>query len=186
MLLSCPHKLILDHPKAVAAFPKAFSESVSPHTLLCFFASHERIRGEQSFWWPYFRVLPKTFNTPLYFNDADKKFLNGCNVGNDQGALLRKVVWDEEWRAGVEALKRSGKDASGYTWYKHTQLRHIPRTKLTPFANHIGTTICGLQPSFLRDPSLETSPSQPRKHRRMPNWSRPKKRTPCSARSWTA
>ncbi|KAF8542264.1 hypothetical protein BDD12DRAFT_729499 [Trichophaea hybrida] len=115
-LLACPHTLVLDYDKATAAFPKAFVESVCPHAALCFFLCKERILGEKSFWWPYLRILPKEFNTPLYFDEADKKFLNGCNLGYDESVDGRRSTWDTEWSNGLDVLKSIGEDVNGYTW----------------------------------------------------------------------
>lgn len=66
------------------------------------------------------RILPTTFNTPLYFDDADKKFLNGCNLGYEDGAQGRNSSWNAEWTNGLGVLKRIGEDVDGYTWYKHS------------------------------------------------------------------
>jgi hypothetical protein len=125
-LLSCPHELVLDYAKAAAAFPPAFAESVSPHTVLCFFACKERLKGEGGRWWPYMQILPTEFNTPLYFDDEDTKFLDGCNL-NREAVGERRFAWQTEWEQGVEALKSLGEDTAGYNWCPFLSLPPYPQ-----------------------------------------------------------
>lgn len=90
-------------------------DAVTPHALLCFFVAKQRILGDESFWAPYIRVLPKEFNTLLYFDDEDFKFLEGCNLGR-QDAEKRRAEWLSEWKSGVKALEAAGEDSKPYTW----------------------------------------------------------------------
>lgn len=110
-LLKCPHDLTIDHAKACAAFPSDRKDEIPPHALLCFFLSSEYEKGEDSFWWPYLNVLPQTFDTPLYFDDEDKQFLDGCNLG-DADIEGRRDAWRKEYDEGMKVLGDAGKNLS--------------------------------------------------------------------------
>lgn len=115
LLLSCPHALAIDFSKARAHFPAAFVAATPPHAVLCLFLASQRLLGEASFWWPYLRILPREFDTPLYFDPDDLRWLQGCNL-DAREAAQRKVVWKQELDVAVAALRRDGVDTAGYTW----------------------------------------------------------------------
>lgn len=79
------------------------------------FLVYQWLRREKSFWWPYLRVLPREFDTPLYFEDDDLMWLQGCNLDAKE-AEERKRTWMEELGAAIVALKKDGVDTAGYTW----------------------------------------------------------------------
>lgn len=83
--------------------------------MLCIFLASQWLQGETSFWWPYLRVLPREFDTPLYFDPDDLLWLQGCNL-DAREAAARKSVWMEELAVAVAALKKDGVDTTGYTW----------------------------------------------------------------------
>jgi hypothetical protein len=111
----------------------------------------------ESFWWPYLRVLPKRFNTPLYFDEQDKKFLTGCNLGYDETVEARRSAWNEEWSNGVSVLKAIGENVAGYTWYASIPLHAAKLGGTEISCARIGNCICGLRLCFLRDPFQESS-----------------------------
>lgn len=114
-LLTCPHALAIDYTKVKAHFSPAFVDATTPHAALCMFLVYQWLRGEESFWWPYLRVLPREFDTPLYFEDDDLMWLQGCNLDAKE-AEERKRTWMEELGAAVAALKKDGVATVGYTW----------------------------------------------------------------------
>lgn len=79
------------------------------------FLVYQWLQQEKSFWWPYLRILPREFDTPLYFEDDDLMWLQGCNLDAKE-AEGRKKIWMEELEAAVTALKKDGVDTVGYTW----------------------------------------------------------------------
>ena len=44
---------------------------LKPLLMLCVFILYENHRGKKSFWHPYISTLPKSFNTPAYFNKEE-------------------------------------------------------------------------------------------------------------------
>ena len=44
---------------------------LKPLLMLCVFILYEKRRGKSSFWHPYISTLPKSFNTPAYFNEEE-------------------------------------------------------------------------------------------------------------------
>ncbi|TGZ78704.1 SET domain-containing protein [Ascodesmis nigricans] len=114
-LLRCPHVCNISVEKARAGFSEKFSDAVPPHALLCFFVAKQKLLGKESFWEPYIRVLPKTFDTLLYFSDEDFQFLQGCNLSR-QHAEERREEWQAEWKTALKALEAAGEDPAPYTW----------------------------------------------------------------------
>ncbi|KAI5777469.1 hypothetical protein EDC01DRAFT_778679 [Geopyxis carbonaria] len=114
-LVTCSRKLAITHAAAATRFPAPFSAGVESHTLLCFFLCQQKLAGDLSFWAPYIDTLPNKFDTPLYFDDADKAFLDGCNMG--EGDIEgRREAWQAEWKQGVEVLQGLWEATEGYTW----------------------------------------------------------------------
>ncbi|CCX10593.1 hypothetical protein FPQ18DRAFT_6260 [Pyronema domesticum] len=114
-LLTCPYTMVMDYGKAKKEFPEAFITAVDSHAALCFFVSKEVLKGEKSFWAPYLSVLPKEFNTPLYFSEEDKQYLIGTNLAGNE-VEQRRAAWKAEWESGLEALKKLRESTEGYTW----------------------------------------------------------------------
>lgn len=48
---------------------------LSAKQMLCIFILHEKYRGRSSFWYPYISTLPKSFNTPAYFQEDELQLL---------------------------------------------------------------------------------------------------------------
>lgn len=61
------------------------------------------------------RILPREFETPLYFEDDDLMWLQGCNLDSKESEE-RKKTWIEELKTAVTALKKGGVDTTGYSW----------------------------------------------------------------------
>ncbi|KAH0612261.1 uncharacterized protein H6S33_010313 [Morchella sextelata] len=118
-LLTCPHALAIDYQKVKAHYSPEFLEAVPPHAALCTFVVGERLKGDASFWAPYLRILPRAFDTPLYFDGEDMRWLAGCNL-NAEEVRTRRRAWMEEWEAAGEALRRErgvgSRAAREYTW----------------------------------------------------------------------
>jgi hypothetical protein len=66
--------------------------------------------GADGFWGPYFAILPRTFDTPLYFEDEDLTYLEGANLSREV-VEARRGEWEKEWRAGMAAG-----GVEGVTW----------------------------------------------------------------------
>ncbi|RPB02547.1 SET domain-containing protein [Choiromyces venosus 120613-1] len=114
-LVSCPHTLTINYTKACSAFSADFISNTTQHAALRMFLCLEWLNGKESLWWPYLRVLPREFDTPLYFSDEDLKYLQGCNLDITE-VEARKAVWKEEFEAAVAILQKEGHDVEGYTW----------------------------------------------------------------------
>ncbi|KAG0638467.1 hypothetical protein HOY80DRAFT_967431 [Tuber brumale] len=114
-LISCPHTLAINYTKARSAFSADFISSTTQHATLCMFLCLERLKGKGSLWWPYLRVLPREFDTPLYFSDEDLKYLQGCNLEATE-VEARKLMWREEFEVALAILQREGYDTEYCTW----------------------------------------------------------------------
>jgi hypothetical protein len=99
-------------------------DRISPQTAGYIFLIEQRLKGKQSFWWPYVDALPKEkeLSTPLWFEEADLKWLLGTNMhssvdGQSKSAVeQRRQMWRDDWENSIDALKATGTDVSGFTW----------------------------------------------------------------------
>ncbi|PWW74526.1 SET domain-containing protein [Tuber magnatum] len=114
-LISCPYTLAINYTKACSAFSADFISNTTQHTALCMFLCLEWLKEKESLWWPYLRVLPRGFDTPLYFSDEDFKYLQGCNLEVNE-VKARKSLWREEFEAAAAILQREGYDTEHCTW----------------------------------------------------------------------
>lgn len=51
---------------------------LSANQMLCVFILYEKYLGKSSFWHPYVSTLPRSFNTPAYFNEEELGALPSC------------------------------------------------------------------------------------------------------------
>ncbi|KAI4187930.1 MAG: hypothetical protein LQ348_003993 [Seirophora lacunosa] len=114
-IVSCPHALTLSHLNIREG--KSASLSVSSLNLLRFFLIEQYHLGEQSFWWPYIRILPDPssehpFDTPLYYSDDDLKWIQGTSLEHSRRKM--EAMWKEEHADGLQKLFPS--DSSHYPW----------------------------------------------------------------------
>jgi hypothetical protein len=99
-------------------------ELVEPNVVAAFVLVEERNKGENSFWAPYIKLLPKEseLTTPSWFTDDELIWLQGTNlcsslVPKDQTAVgQRKASYRESWKQATEILLSRGADTSGFTW----------------------------------------------------------------------
>ncbi|KAK6541253.1 hypothetical protein TWF694_008619 [Orbilia ellipsospora] len=118
-LVSCPTSIIFSLANPKPSLPSIFldSPSISDHAKSCFHLSQHILLEDKSPHWPYIKLLPSKFDTPLYFNAEEMVRLAGTNLGAGDVAL-RKSLWMEEWEMGVQALKEIGnlENIEKYTW----------------------------------------------------------------------
>ena len=74
LVISVPEKMLIttktaERSEIVKALIKLQPKhSLTANQILCVFILYEKFRGESSFWYPYISTLPRSFNTPAYFN----------------------------------------------------------------------------------------------------------------------
>lgn len=63
--------------------------TVDERQLIMLFLLVERIRGDDSMWYPWINLLPQVINTPVFYGKAELAELQGTNLYNaTQYALL--------------------------------------------------------------------------------------------------
>ncbi|KAK6342629.1 hypothetical protein TWF718_008024 [Orbilia javanica] len=134
-LVSCPTSLVFSLASPSPSFPSSFLEcpSLSTHAKACFHLSQHLLLKERGQFWPYIRLLPETFDTPLYFSDDEMERLAGTNLGAGDVAL-RKHLWMEEWEAGRKLLGEDGnaESARDYTWELYLRAATIYTSRSFP------------------------------------------------------
>jgi len=117
-IVSCPHKLALSWPSARKFhYPEVQLPPCSQHVATRFFLMKQRLLGPASPWWPYIKMLPQFFNTPLYYDSKDMAWIRGTNLGN--GKKVREDDWHNEYDEAVRTLFPTGidnKQKNLWTW----------------------------------------------------------------------
>jgi hypothetical protein len=136
MVCTCPFSLTVSHLNVLLAPPpgirNCFNKSicsklvdkVENSTVAAFFLAEQCLKGKDSFWFPYIRLLPNEagMTTPLWFKDEELAYLKGTNllsneVPRDQTSVgLREGMYREQWELGIAALKNSGESTDEFTW----------------------------------------------------------------------
>lgn len=74
LLLSVSDKLIITSATVLSSdighWIKKCEPPLSAHQVLAIFLLNERAKGPQSFWYPYLRLLPDKFDTPVFWSPA--------------------------------------------------------------------------------------------------------------------
>ncbi|KAJ8133604.1 hypothetical protein O1611_g17 [Lasiodiplodia mahajangana] len=134
----CPFGLTLSHLNVMPVSPPGIrnysvgsacsklvgNPEIERHTVSIFFLAEQRMRGEDSFWSPYIRVLPleNEMATPLWFNDEEMAYLKGTNLFSNSTPReetsigLQEGHFRAQWHLGVAELKRAGEPADNFTW----------------------------------------------------------------------
>ena len=106
MVVSCPHELTISWPGVNQYhFPHVHS-TFKPHIATRLFLMKQRLLKEQSSWWPYINSLPRSFSTPLWYDDKDLIWLRGTNLGNAKE--VREVAWRQEYENAMQSILASG------------------------------------------------------------------------------
>jgi hypothetical protein len=133
---TCPFGLTLSHLNVLPAPPAGVRnysnesvcsklvDKVDKSTVAAFFLAEQRLKGKDSFWLPYIRLLPNEakITTPLWFKDQELAYLKGTNlfsndVPREQTSVgLQEGIYREQWELGIAALKNAGESADNFTW----------------------------------------------------------------------
>lgn len=135
LVCRCPSQLTLSYLNVLTSCPSnvkaCATESVvskvvgkvESHVVGCFFLCEQRLKGKESFWWPYIDLLPKEkiFTTPLWFDDDDLMWLLGTTMHTSQelgksAVLERRDMWQTQYASGIMHLKEASVDASPFSW----------------------------------------------------------------------
>ncbi|KAL8668895.1 MAG: hypothetical protein Q9168_006492 [Polycauliona sp. 1 TL-2023] len=130
-IVSCPHLLSLSSFNAhqgPTPFTDQFGDDaageatpLSGLNLLRFFLIEQYQLGSQSFWSPYIDTLPDPFddypfNTPMYYNHDDGKWLQGTSLGHS--TKLIDQTWRDEHAQGLRRLRHGNFDRYPWEIYK--------------------------------------------------------------------
>jgi hypothetical protein len=93
-------------------------------TIAILFLVEQRLKGRDSFWFPYIQLLPTEteMSTPLWFNDEELAYLKGTNlfsndIPREQTSIgLREGLHREQWELGIAELENAGEPTEEFTW----------------------------------------------------------------------
>lgn len=138
-LCKCPFSLTLSHLNILTSPPRSIrshaqssacrhllsggGESLPKAAMSYFFLCEQRLRGQESFWFPYIEALPRedAMSTPWWFDGEDMKWLLGTSIHvspepERSGVEMRRLMWKGWWERGVAVLKAAGEGTERYTW----------------------------------------------------------------------
>eukprot|EP00624_Nannochloropsis_granulata_P003675 evm.model.NODE_28528_length_50078_cov_28.909842.18 len=85
----------------VSAEPQLLEKDAQDE-LLALMLMAERRAGRHSYWWPYLKVMPREYDTPLYWGEEERRYLVGTNVGLLTAIMERRIAQDwKEIHAGL-------------------------------------------------------------------------------------
>lgn len=133
-VVDCPHNLtisVMDMDWAYESWPEDFKSQWrdSPEVLTRFFLMEQFLKKEESFWWPYFQMLPQPhqlhlFNTPMWYEETDCIWIKGTNL--DGSRTSRQAAWRQEYDESIELLNQVDRSRSSrlhlYEWYVFSML----------------------------------------------------------------
>ncbi|WBW71675.1 ribosomal lysine methyltransferase Set10 [Schizosaccharomyces osmophilus] len=104
VLISCPFEYAITYETALASLQSINPDfkSLSQEIVLYTFLVLESLKTSNSKWAAYIEYLPKSFNTPTYFNDEDKQYLKATNI---EFALQDRL---HNWRHAYEDVLKLG------------------------------------------------------------------------------
>ncbi|KAF7856995.1 hypothetical protein EAF04_009755 [Stromatinia cepivora] len=119
-IVRCSYQISLSYLNAVGTysqspsmepFPIEFLEALKqddPNIIGHFFLVQQYLKGEQSPWWQYIRLLPqpsdsKSLGIPIWWPEEDQRFLAGTNA--EPPLQKREQMWRDQWKKGVVLLR---------------------------------------------------------------------------------
>lgn len=132
--------------------PGEFVDAVGPEETTAFFLMGQYLKGQDGFWFPYIRSLPRPdeLTTPLYYDGEDLAWLNFTSLA--AARERRMQLWRANYEKGLEILEKLRfENANHFTWYETIRWSPLP-TRLTC---EPGTCICGHPLSYHPERSLQ-------------------------------
>ena len=109
---------ILSIPYIDPPWPVSFLEFYDdrPEIITRFLLLELRAQGNKGKWWSYIDSLPKEFDTPLWWSDEDRAWLEGTNLFG--ASQIRYKQWKQEYEDGMRHLlpTLSHEQQQHYTW----------------------------------------------------------------------
>jgi hypothetical protein len=118
-LVNCSYEVTISYLNAVDApgfarrsrkiFPRNFLDALgseNPNIIGHFFLMQQYLLGEESFWWPYIRLLPQPEAPsciPALWPGEDQRYLDGTNA--EPAIKKRMGMWEEEWKSTITLLR---------------------------------------------------------------------------------
>lgn len=108
-LCKCPFSLTISHLNILSKPPAGIhncsheticsklipNARIQKSTVASFSLAEQRLKGEESFWFPYIRVLPTEgqMSTPLWFQEDELVYLKGTNLVSNETPSLGRLPW---------------------------------------------------------------------------------------------
>jgi hypothetical protein len=119
-VVTASHQISLSYLNAIEApgfprhgppFPDKFLKVLNeddPNIISHFFLMQQFLLGDESFWWPYIRLLPQpdqpqSLGIPIWWSREDRRFLAGTNA--EPPLQKRGDLWQAEWEKGIALLQ---------------------------------------------------------------------------------
>lgn len=170
-VVSCSYQTTLSYLNAISAsslfpnhdsvpFPPEFIEALKeddPNIIGHFFLVQQFLMSEESFWWPYIKILPQPgeperLGIPIWWPEADRRFLDGTNAAPP--IKKRGEMWKREWAKGIALLQDRFENWEQYTYHLYQWAATIFGSRSFRASLTIPEEIIG-QPQSHLPPNLE-------------------------------
>lgn len=144
IVVSCPHHLTISWPIINQLHLPSVQSTFTPHVASRLFLIKQRLLQAQSPWRPYINSLPRSFSTPLWYDENDLIWLRGTNLG--KAKEIREDAWRQEYQNAMQSLFSSGSDSQQkhlWTWFV-IDFRGL--LSITTLLIRKGSSISGRQP----------------------------------------
>ena len=141
MVVSCPHELTISWPGVNQYHFPHIHSTFEPHIATRLFLMKQYLLEEKSPWWPYIDSLPRSFSTPLWYDDNDLIWLRGTNLGRAKD--VREEAWRQEYENAMQQLFTNGSNLEQkhmWTWFVINRLR---AAFISPMLIQEGSSISG-------------------------------------------
>lgn len=102
--------------------------SQMPNISLALYLLHERCNPE-SFWSPYIKILPDSYDTPMYFTLEELQSLRGSNAFDEAIKLCRNVA--RQYAYFCKIIKSDAQDLALKDWFTYDSYRWAVSTVMT-------------------------------------------------------
>ncbi|KFY66850.1 hypothetical protein V496_01909 [Pseudogymnoascus sp. VKM F-4515 (FW-2607)] len=159
----CPFSLTLSHLNVISAPPAGIlncslesvcsklldNPKINRGTIAILFLAEQRLRGRDSFWFPYIQLLPTEVDmtTPLWFKDEELVYLKGTNLLSNNTPPEKTSVgqqeglYREQWELGISELKDAGVSTDNLTCENTKSSFPVLYPVLDIFNHRLGTKV---------------------------------------------
>ncbi|KAI8387517.1 hypothetical protein BD560DRAFT_118645 [Blakeslea trispora] len=152
-----PFKICISERIARQVFPSC--SNYSGQGVSAFFLLLEKMKGEESFYWPYINILPKSIKTAMSFDENDLAYIKNTNL--ESVVKERKANLHAEYKGILsqlpETVNRENMTWEEFLWsYSVFSSRAFPYTLIDPHTeDQSAQVLCPLADALNHKPNTK-------------------------------